>query len=131
MWQTPKIISLTRFGTTSTAEKTRIRTSTLSAHNDTPAHKAGLFFFVLICYGGVMVVRMRHTRSQTGNRRSHHALTSRALAVCECGAPRVSHRACPSCGRYRGRVVVDLAKKAQARAAKRTKREGDKTEAQK
>ena len=67
-----------------------------------------------------MVVRMRHTRAHTANRRSHHALKDRTLAVCECGAVRVSHRACPSCGRYNGRVVVNKTKKLEAKAAKRT-----------
>jgi ribosomal protein L32 len=76
-----------------------------------------------------MVVRMRSTKSHTANRRSHHALKERTLAVCECGAVRVSHRACQTCGRYNGRVVVDVAGKAQAKAAKRAKR--DKSEAQK
>lgn len=71
-----------------------------------------------------MVVRMRHTRAHTANRRSHHALKERVLMVCECGASRVSHRACATCGRYKGRVVVDLAAKAAARALKRSKREG-------
>lgn len=70
-----------------------------------------------------MVVRMRHTRAHTANRRSHHALKAETLVTCECGSPRVSHRACPSCGRYRGRVVVDVAAKAQAKAAKRSKKE--------
>lgn len=65
-----------------------------------------------------MVVRMRHTRAHTANRRSHHALSEKTLAKCECGAVRVSHRACPQCGRYRGRVVVDMAAKAAKRAAK-------------
>ena len=68
-----------------------------------------------------MVVRMRHTRSQTANRRSHHALKAQKLAVCECGAPRVSHRACAACGRYRGRIVIDVVGKASARAKKRAK----------
>ncbi|MSR70765.1 50S ribosomal protein L32 [Candidatus Kaiserbacteria bacterium] len=76
-----------------------------------------------------MVVRMRHTRSQTANRRSHHALKAQKLAICECGAPRVSHRACAACGRYRGRVVVDVAGKASVKAAKRSKR--DKAQASK
>jgi large subunit ribosomal protein L32 len=67
---------------------------------------------------------MRHTRSHTANRRSHHALKAGTLQKCECGAIRVSHRACQSCGRYNGRVVVDLAAKAQAKAVKKTKREG-------
>jgi len=35
---------------------------------------------------------------------------------------RVSHRACPSCGRYNGKVAVDVAAKAQARAERRTKK---------
>ncbi len=74
---------------------------------------------------------MRHTRAHTANRRSHHALKAQKLATCECGAARVSHRACASCGRYRGRVVVDLAAKQQAKAAKRSKKEGNKAEAQK
>ncbi|OGC87090.1 50S ribosomal protein L32 [Candidatus Adlerbacteria bacterium RIFCSPLOWO2_01_FULL_54_16] len=69
-----------------------------------------------------MVVRMRHTRGHTANRRSHHALKASSLAVCECGAPRVSHRACRACGRYRGRVIVDLAGKAAAKAAKKAKK---------
>jgi hypothetical protein len=35
---------------------------------------------------------------------------------------RVSHRACPVCGRYNGRVAVDVAAKAQARAERHTKK---------
>lgn len=70
-----------------------------------------------------MVVRMRHTRAHTANRRSHHALKAQTIATCECGAVRVSHRACASCGRYRGRVVVDVAAKAQAKTAKKAKKE--------
>ncbi len=77
-----------------------------------------------------MVVRMRHNRSQTGQRRSHHALVAQKLAVCECGAPRVSHRACAACGRYRGRVVTDFAAKAAAKSARRAKK-GDKAQASK
>ena len=75
-----------------------------------------------------MVVRMRHTRAHTANRRSHHALKAKTLAVCECGAARVSHRACQACGRYKGRVVVNVAAKAQKKAERRQKRE--KSEAQ-
>ena len=68
-----------------------------------------------------MSIRMRHTRGHTGNRRSHHALKAHSLTKCECGAMRVSHRACPVCGRYNGRVAVDLAAKAQAKLAKQAK----------
>ena len=70
-----------------------------------------------------MVVRMRHTRAHTANRRSHHALEGAKLSACECGAAKLSHRACPSCGRYRGRVVVDMAAKAQRKATKKAKKD--------
>ena len=86
-----------------------------------------------------MVVRMRHTRAHTANRRSHHALVAQKLAVCECGAPRVSHRACAACGRYRGRVVTDFAARAAAKSARSKSRhtgadgtkKGDKAKASK
>ncbi len=70
-----------------------------------------------------MVVRMRHTRAHTANRRSHHALEAQVFAKCECGAMRVSHRACPNCGRYRGRVAVDVAAKTAAKSQKKAKKD--------
>lgn len=68
-----------------------------------------------------MVVRMRVNRSKTGKRRSHHGLAGARTAKCECGALRVSHRACPNCGKYNGRVVVDIVAEAK-RVERRTKR---------
>ena len=64
---------------------------------------------------------MRRNRSQTRMRRSHHALAGVRTSRCECGAMRVSHRACPECGKYNGRVVVDIVaqKKREARRMKR------------
>lgn len=72
-----------------------------------------------------MVVRMRHTRAHTGNRRSHHALKSLPLTTCaKCGAKHLRHRVCLSCGTYKGRVVIDVVKKTEkslARAKARSK----------
>lgn len=52
---------------------------------------------------------MRHTRSHTGNRRSHHALKEQNISLCpECGAARVNHTMCVNCGKYNGRTVVDV-----------------------
>jgi len=68
-----------------------------------------------------MVVRMRVNRSKTGKRRSHHALTAARATKCECGALRVPHRACKQCGKYNGRVVLDVAGRA-VRVARRNKR---------
>jgi large subunit ribosomal protein L32 len=64
-----------------------------------------------------MVNRMRSTRSHTGNRRSHHALTVVRLSKCStCGALHQSHRLCINCGSYNGRKVIDLAAQVAARA---------------
>ncbi len=72
-----------------------------------------------------MVIRMRHTRATTGDRRSHHALVGNRLTVCvKCGAKHLRHRACNNCGTYRGKEVIDVVaklakqeKKAKAKAA--------------
>jgi large subunit ribosomal protein L32 len=56
-----------------------------------------------------MVIRMRHTRSHTGNRRSHHALKAANLSVCShCGGQHRPHHMCLECGYYNGRQVMDL-----------------------
>lgn len=66
-----------------------------------------------------MVVRMRHTRSHTANRRSHHALKAPALAVCKnCSATHRPHHMCLECGHYNGRQVMDLTAKKEARQAR-------------
>ncbi len=67
---------------------------------------------------------MRHTRSHTANRRSHHALKTPTLATCSnCSAKHRPHHMCQECGHYKGRMVVDMAAKKKAReermAAKR------------
>jgi large subunit ribosomal protein L32 len=64
---------------------------------------------------------MRVNRSKTGKRRSHHGLAKSRVSTCECGALRQSHRACPNCGKYNGRIAVDIVAVA-ARAARRTKK---------
>ncbi|OGJ00139.1 50S ribosomal protein L32 [Candidatus Nomurabacteria bacterium RIFCSPLOWO2_02_FULL_41_9] len=66
-----------------------------------------------------MVVRMRSTKSHTGNRRSHHALSSVNFFACEnCKAKKMSHAVCVTCGFYRGRKVLDLVKKAEKKQKK-------------
>ena len=55
-----------------------------------------------------MAVPKRKTSKESKRkRRSHHALTAPNVVACpECGEPRMSHRACPSCGFYNGIKVV-------------------------
>jgi large subunit ribosomal protein L32 len=61
-----------------------------------------------------MVVRMRHTKGHTRNRRSHHALKAKNLTVCKnCGAFIQGHKMCDACGFYKGKQVLKVkAKKA-------------------
>lgn len=75
-----------------------------------------------------MVVRMRHTRAHTANRRSHHALKGPRLSKCaNCGAMGLPHRVCAVCGQYRGRVVLDMAARAAKKATKVASRKEAKT----
>ena len=68
---------------------------------------------------------MRHTRSHTGNRRSHHALKAPTLSKCtHCGATHRPHHMCLECGYYNGRQVMDL----EALKAKRDARIKEKEE---
>lgn len=82
-----------------------------------------------------MVIRMRHTRAHTANRRSHHALKTPNLATCSnCEAKHRPHHMCPDCGFYKGRMVMDLKAKKEAREArlqaKRERIEGQQQEAE-
>lgn len=66
-----------------------------------------------------MVIRMRHTRAHTKNRRSHHALTGPTLVACSnCTELHRPHHMCQACGFYNGRMVIDM----QAKAGKREAR---------
>lgn len=63
-----------------------------------------------------MVIRMRHTRGHTRNRRAHHALANPALSKDTSGNVHLRHRLSPTTGSYRGRKVIDLAPKLEKRA---------------
>jgi len=62
-----------------------------------------------------MVVRMRHTRAHTRNRRSHHALSGERLSTEKgSGAVHPRHKALLDGTPYRGRTVMDTSKKGNA-----------------
>ena len=75
-----------------------------------------------------MVVRMRHTRAHTANRRSHHHVDGPRLTECsKCKSSHVKHHACGVCGTYRGKEVLNVMKEVE----KKTKRTAAKKEAAK
>jgi large subunit ribosomal protein L32 len=54
--------------------------------------------------------KRRHSKQRTATRRAHHKLADVEVATCtNCGAPHQFHHACPSCGHYRGRQVIEVA----------------------
>jgi large subunit ribosomal protein L32 len=53
----------------------------------------------------------RHSKSRRDKRRSHDFLKFPATSVCpQCNEPKMPHHACPSCGTYKGREVMDVEK---------------------
>ena len=57
--------------------------------------------------------KYRHSRARRDKSRSHFRVVPPTLSRCpKCREPKQSHCVCPSCGTYKGRVV--LKKKAEA-----------------
>ncbi|MBG0777122.1 MAG: 50S ribosomal protein L32 [Desulfovibrionaceae bacterium] len=52
------------------------------------------------------VPQNRKSKSRKNMRRSHDHVSTPNVIYCECGEPTLPHRACPSCGAYKGRQVL-------------------------
>lgn len=56
--------------------------------------------------------KRRHSAQRTATRRAHDSLKARALAECpNCNAKILPHRACPQCGTYKGREIIEVVEK--------------------
>jgi len=54
--------------------------------------------------------KRKHSKARTRQRRSvyYNRLSAPTTMECpNCGETKLMHRACPTCGHYRGRAVVD------------------------
>ncbi len=52
--------------------------------------------------------KRRHSHSRKKKRRAHDALSIPSLALCSnCGNPKLPHKACPECGFYGERQVIE------------------------
>ena len=50
----------------------------------------------------------RTSKSKRDMRRSHDKLTAPNVSTCpQCGETKLPHHACPNCGTYRGRTVIE------------------------
>jgi large subunit ribosomal protein L32 len=69
----------------------------------------------------VAVPKKKTSKSRRDSRRANHdRMDAPAVSACrECGAPTRPHQACPSCGIYRGRQVIEIKEETtEAEAAK-------------
>jgi large subunit ribosomal protein L32 len=61
--------------------------------------------------------KQRTSRGRQGNRRRHHYLKLPQLMTCpNCGEKKKTHFVCPNCGTYKGRQVVEVAKRTRPQA---------------
>jgi large subunit ribosomal protein L32 len=52
--------------------------------------------------------KRKTSKARQGIRRSHHSLSPTATVNCpQCNSPKLPHHACPTCGTYAGREVVE------------------------
>lgn len=67
------------------------------------------------------VQKKRISKRRTRNRRSHHALSTPNVTVCpQCKNPVRPHYACPSCGYYRGKKVLNTGAKIERKLEKKS-----------
>ena len=59
--------------------------------------------------------KRKKSKSRAKNRLSHNALKLPAYVECpQCHNPKLPHHACPTCGTYNGREVIDVEGKKKA-----------------
>lgn len=56
--------------------------------------------------------KRRHSNQRTRLRRTHYKLNTPTVSECpRCHEPAMPHHACPSCGYYKGRLVIEVKEK--------------------
>ncbi|MBU1177837.1 50S ribosomal protein L32 [Patescibacteria group bacterium] len=72
------------------------------------------------------VPKKKTTRSARNQRRSHHALSPKAINTCpQCQEPTLPHHVCASCGAYRGKPVLEIKDK-NDKSTRRSEKKKDK-----
>ncbi len=55
------------------------------------------------------VPKRKKSKSKRDKRRTHQKIAGPNLTSCpQCGDARLPHHACPSCGTYKGRTVIEI-----------------------
>ncbi len=59
--------------------------------------------------------KRRHSNQRTRKRRTHYKLNVPTVTECpRCHAPAMPHHACPACGFYKGRQVIEVKKSSES-----------------
>ncbi len=70
------------------------------------------------------VPKKRHTKSRRNKRRGNIYLDKPTIVACSnCGKETLPHKACPNCGHYKGREVIDVFKKMTKKEKKMKEKE--------
>ncbi len=55
------------------------------------------------------VPKRKKSKSKRNKRRTHQKIAVPNLTRCpQCGEARLPHHACPSCGTYKGRTIIEI-----------------------
>ena len=53
--------------------------------------------------------KRKYAKARQGRRRNHLGLSPPSLVNCpQCQSPKLPHHACPTCGTYDGKEVIDI-----------------------
>jgi len=53
--------------------------------------------------------KRKTAKARQGKRRGHLSSSPPSLNYCpECGSPKLTHHACPTCGNYAGREAIEI-----------------------
>jgi len=67
--------------------------------------------------------KRRHSKQRGRLRRTHYKVKTKSLAKCEhCGKAKLPHRACPFCGYYKGKMVVEILTVAEKKKQRENKK---------
>ncbi len=59
--------------------------------------------------------KRKHSRARRDKRRANWKVSPFDISSCpECNQPKLPHQVCPSCGSYKGRIVVNIKEKTEA-----------------
>ena len=55
------------------------------------------------------VPKRKTSKSKRDKRRTHQKTTGPNVSPCpQCGEAKMSHQVCPSCGKYKGKTIIEI-----------------------